>query len=125
MASAYVDTSWLISIEFGERDSALLSRRLNSFDLLVSSNLLETEFLAAFARQRREPDRGNFGDIRWIYPDRSLHPEITRVLSKGYVRGAWHLATALYFAAEDASSISFLTLDARQQTIARAWGFAE
>lgn len=127
MAAAYVDTSYLVSIEFVERDAAVLSRRLNSFDLVISSNLLEAEFMAAFVRNHREPERGNLGRIKWIHPDRSLQPEITTVLAEGYVRGAdcWHLANALYSAGQQVSSVSFLTLDTRQKAIARALGFAE
>lgn len=127
MATAYVDTSCLISIEFQEKGFASVARRLNSFNTLLSSNLLEAEYLAAFARQGREPDRTNLGRLKWIYSDRSLRPEITRVLAEGFVRGAdcWHLANALYFADPDPSLITFLTLDTRQQTVANALGFAE
>jgi predicted nucleic acid-binding protein len=126
VATAYVDTSCLISIEFQEKGFASVARRLSSFDTLLSSNLLEAEFLAAFARHGRAPDRSNIGRLKWIYPDRSLQPEITRVLAEGFVRGAdcWHLACAL-FAAPEPSTISFLTLDTRQQTVANALGFAE
>lgn len=125
MRRAYVDTSCLIAIAFEEKDAAALARRLASFDTLVSSNLLEAEFLAASARNGRELDRTNLARIRWIYPDRSLRLEITRVLAEGYVRGAdcWHLATALYAAVQEPSSISFLTLDRRQKNIAGALGF--
>lgn len=127
MATAYVDTSYLISIEFVERDTPLLVRRLNSFEPIVSSNLLEAEFLAAFARAHRNSSRDNLGRVTWIYPDRSLGAEIAAVLSKGYLKGAdcWHLANALYFAGQDVSSIHFLTLDARQKAIARSLGFAD
>lgn len=125
MGTAYVDTSCLISIAFEEKGFAALARRLNAFDIVLSSNLLEAEFLAAFARHGRAPDRNNLGRLKWIYPDRSLQPEIMRVLAEGFVRGAdcWHLACAL-FAAPDPSTISFLTLDTRQQTVANALGFA-
>lgn len=126
MSRAYVDTSCLIAIAFEEKDAASLARRIASFDTLVSSNLLEAEFFAASARNAREPDPTNLARIRWIYPDRSLRPEITRVLAKGYVRGAgcWHIATALYIA-EGPSTMSFLTLDSRQRRIAHDLGFAE
>lgn len=127
MASAYVDTSCLISVAFEEKDFAAVSRRLHSFEMILSSNLTEAEFLATLARHGKEPERSNVGRIKWIYPDRSLRPEISRVLAEGYVRGAdcWHLANALYLAHEDPSAVVFLTLDARQQAIARALGFAE
>ena len=127
MTTAYVDTSYLISIEFLEKDTPNLSRQLNSFDVLVSSNLLEAEFLAVYARARRQPELANLDRVAWIYPDRPLSPEIRTVLTKGYVKGAdcWHLANALYAAGEDRASVSFLTLDARQKAIARSLGFAD
>jgi predicted nucleic acid-binding protein len=123
---AYVDTSCLVSIAFGETGSSALSRRLQSFDSLVSSNLLEAEFLATLARERRGSDLSSPGKIAWIIPDRPLHAEIAQVLAAGYMRGAdcWHLATALYFAGNP-STMSFLTLDSRQGSIARALGFGE
>ncbi len=126
MSRAYVDTSCLIAIAFEEKDAASLARRIASFDTLVSSNLLEAEFFAASARNAREPDPTNLARIRWIYPDRSLRPEITRVLAEGHVRGAdcWHLATALYLT-QDPSAMSFLTLDNRQRSVARGLGFRE
>jgi PIN domain-containing protein len=126
VATAYVDTSCLISIEFQEKGFASVARRLSSFDTLLSSNLLEAEYLAAFARHRREPDGTNLERIKWIHPDRSLRSEIKRVLTEGFVRGAdcLHLACALFFA-RNPSTISFLTLDVRQQAVADALGFAE
>lgn len=126
MRVAYVDTSCLVSIAFGEPGSAALSRRLHAFDDLVSSNLLEAELLATFARERVEPDPDMLSGISWIMPDRQLNAEIAQVLANGYVRGAdcWHLATALYLA-QDPPAISFLTLDDRQRSLARGLGFAE
>lgn len=126
MSIAYVDTSCLVSIAFNQSGSAVLLRRLHSFDGLVSSNLLEAEFQAAFAREGRELDRSSLDKIAWILPERPLDEEIAKVLVHGYVRGAdcWHLATALYMA-DEPSSIAFLTLDNRQQTVARALGFGE
>lgn len=125
MSVAYVDTSCVISIEFGESGSSGLSRRLNSFDTLVSANLLEAELLATFAREGRRSDPGSIDRIAWIIPDRPLHAEVTAVLARGYVHGAdcWHLANALYFG-EDPSTMSFLTLDNRQRAIALELGFA-
>ncbi len=124
MKVAYVDTSCLVAIAFGEPGSVALSRRLLAFDDLVSSNLLEAELMAAFTRERVEPDPDFLGAISWVVPDRPLHAEIAQVLANGYVRGAdcWHLATAIYLAQEP-SAISFLTLDDRQRSVARGLGF--
>lgn len=126
MKVAYVDTSCLVAIAFGERGATALARRLDGFDELVSSNLLEAELRAAFVREAVEPDPALSASLSWIIPDRPLTMEIARVLQAGYLRGAdcWHVATALYLA-EDPAAISFLTLDERQRAVARALGFPE
>jgi predicted nucleic acid-binding protein len=123
---AYVDTSCLVAIAFGERGASAMARRLDAFDELIASNLLEAELRAAFARERVAPDAGLLAALTWIVPDRPLHKEIARVLDAGYVRGAdcWHLASALYVSG-DPGAIAFLTLDARQGKVAGALGFTK
>lgn len=125
MRVAYVDTSWLVAIAFGERGATSLARRLATFDELVASDLLEAELRGAFARERVEPDIGLLDGLSWVLPDRPLHAEIGRVLQVGYLRGAdcWHVATALYLA-ERPAALTFLTLDTRQGEVATALGFA-
>jgi predicted nucleic acid-binding protein len=121
---AYVDSSCIVAIALGERAAAAALRRLERFDDLVTSNLLEAEVLSVLDREDVVPDPAIFGAIQWIIPDRPLGAEISRVLKAGYTRGAhcWHLAAALYLA-EDPKSLSFLTLDARQAKVADALGF--
>jgi predicted nucleic acid-binding protein len=121
---AYVDTSCLVAIAFGERGSARVLARLESFERLFAANLLEAELMASFTREGVEYDSGLIADLTWILPDRPLTSEIERVLSVGYIRGAdlWHLATALYVA-EDASEMTFVTLDAAQRMQAERLGF--
>ena len=51
MNAAHVDTPILTAIAFDEPDKAALARRLHGFARLISSNLLEAEMRAAFARQ--------------------------------------------------------------------------
>lgn len=121
---AYVDTSCLVAIAFGERGAAALARRLATFDELISSNLLEAELRAAFVREGIASDPESLESLSWIVPDRPLHAEISRVLASGYLRGAdcWHIATALYVA-DDPSAITFLTLDNKQRDAAGALGF--
>jgi predicted nucleic acid-binding protein len=121
---AYIDTSCLIAIAFGEAGATTLARRLARFDVLVASDLLEAELRSAFLQEGVDPEPELLAGVSWVLPDRPLHAEIERVLAAGYVRGAdcWHLATALYLA-EDPATISFLTLDERQATVARALGF--
>ena len=126
MSVAYVDTSCLVAIAFGEPRATAIGRRLRSFDDLVSSNLLQAELWASFARERVPPPADLPVALSWILPDRSLRDEIERVLAAGYVRGGdcWHLAAALYLA-EDPSSMSFLTVDDRQRKVALSLGFKD
>ena len=124
MKVAYVDTSCLVAVIFGESGGVALTRRLRSFDELVSANLLEAELRATFVRERIPANSSFSFSISWILPDRPLTDEIARVLDAGYLRGAdcWHLATALYLA-EEPGAISFVTVDERQGAVARTLGF--
>ena len=124
MRVAYVDTSCLVAMAFGERGGTAVARRLAGFEELVAANLLEAELRSVFVREGVEPDPGLWAPVSWVIPDRPLHQEIARVLAAGYVRGAdcWHLATAL-FLAEDPGELTFLTLDERQRGVARGLGF--
>lgn len=125
MNVAYVDTSCLVALAFGERGATALARRLEGFDRLVSSNLLEAEFRAVCAREGLEPDGAMLAAFSYVLPDRPLESEIGQVLAAGQVRGAdcWHLAMALYLAG-DPSLISFVTLDQKQRAAAKTLGFA-
>ncbi len=124
MATAYVDTSALIAVAFGEASSFGMGRRLDQFQWLVSSNFLEAEVRAAFRRESLVIDRSVLFGIEWVYPDRPLTDEFDWVLAAGYLRGAdlWHVATALYVA-QNPGDITFLTLDVRQRDVADALGF--
>jgi uncharacterized protein with PIN domain len=125
MSVAYVDSSCVVAIALGGRGAAAMARRLDAFDELVSSNLLEAEVRAVMARERVAYDPSMLSALACVLPDHPLHEEIARVLEAGYARGAdcWHLAAALYLA-EDPAAMSFLTLDVRQAKVARALGFA-
>jgi len=125
MKVAYVDTSCFVAIAFDEDGSRALAERLQRFDRLISSNLLEAEFAATLAREAvKESPAGYLSHLDWIFPDRPLTPEYDRVLASGYVRGAdlWHLACALYLAPTP-EELHFITLDQRQQKVAEAVGF--
>ena len=124
MSVAYVDTSGLVAVAFQDQGGPAIAERLNGFSHLISSNLLEAELRAAFARERCEYDRGLVSAVQWVLPDRPLTPELTAALEAGYLRGAdlWHVATALYVA-PDPEEMSFITLDGRQQAVAAALGF--
>lgn len=124
-AAAYVDSSALIAIVRLEPTAEEVRTRINGFQTLISSNLLEAEMRAAFARDGREFDTELLSDIQWIMPTRPLGPEIADALRVGYLRGAdlWHIATALY-AARSVPGLAFVTLDRRQGGVAAALGFA-
>ena len=124
MSVAYVDTSALVAIAFDERGAAGCARKLNSFSRLLSSNLLEAELRAVFARERHGFMPGLVSGIEWVLPDRPLSHEFETALQVGYLRGTdlWHVATALYITPEP-DDISFVTLDHRQRNIAKALGF--
>lgn len=121
---AYLDTSCLVAIAFDEPGAGDLAQRLDGFDELFSSNLLEAELRAAFVREEVPMDPGFVEPISWILPDRPLGPEIAQALSIGYLRGAdlWHLACALYVV-ERPGSLTFLTRDDRQRDVADRLGF--
>lgn len=125
MKLSYIDTSVVIGIAFGEPGAGAFSSRLGRFDRVFSSNLLEAEFRSTLLREKVEDSGEAFlGFISWIYPNRSLEPEIDRVAAAGYLRGAdlWHLASAL-FLAPDSRELTFLTLDRRQREVASELGF--
>ena len=124
MSVAYVDTSALAAIVFDEPGATPLARRLDGFERLVSSNLLEAELRAAFVREEQAFKERAVSGIQWILPDRSLTREFGAVLQAGYLRGAdlWHVATALYVSPEPVG-LAFATLDARQAAVAGSLGF--
>ena len=123
--SAYVDTSALVAMALREPSAAAVARRLASFHLLVSSNLLEAEMRSALAREDSGFGASLLSRIRWVMPTRPLSPEIAAALRVGYLRGAdlWHIASALY-AARTMPELVFITLDRRQENIAAGLGFA-
>ena len=51
MSVAYVDSSALAAIAFDEPHASALASRMDGFDRLISSNLLEAELRAAFMRE--------------------------------------------------------------------------
>ncbi len=124
MKAAYVDTSCLVAVAFDERGRRALAKRLRGYDRLVASNLLEAELAATLVREGVGADpSGLLAHLDWLFPDRPLTPEYSRVLSAGYVRGAdlWHLACALYLS-PDPAQLHFLTLDKRQADLAGKLG---
>ncbi len=125
MSSAYVDSSLLLAIAFGEPGATRLAERLDRFDNLYASNLVEAEVVSALAREAVAlTDADAFGSLNWTFPDRPLTQEFARILGIGHLKGAdlWHVACALYLS-PNPQDLSFLTLDARQKKIAAKLGF--
>jgi len=122
---AYVDSSCLVAIAFGEPGYEEVLKRLNLCERLFSSNLLEAELRAALAREGEGDREGDLlSGITWIYPNRQLTAEYRRILNAGTLKGAdlWHVACALFLSPEP-KELAFLTLDRSQKTVARALGF--
>jgi predicted nucleic acid-binding protein len=125
MAIAYVDTSVFVALAFGEASGQRALQRVGSFDTLLSAGLFEAELASAHAREQRSLPNDLLQAVSLVLPDRSLQPEIQRVLQAGYVRGAdcLHVATALYLDPK-AEELVFLTLDLPQRKIATRLGFS-
>ncbi len=124
MSVAYVDTSVMVAIAFGEDGADALADRLNGFSRVISSNLLEAELRAACSHEGCQVPTDLLDGIGWILTNRPLSDEIKTALGAGYLRGAdlWHVATALY-AAPDPGAISFITLNDNQARVAAALNF--
>ncbi|MCY3679319.1 MAG: PIN domain-containing protein [Gemmatimonadetes bacterium] len=124
MSVAYVDTSVMVAIAFGEDGADALADRLNGFSRVISSNLLEAELRAACSHEGCQVPTDLLDRIGWILTNRPLSDEIKTALGAGYLRGAdlWHVATALY-AAPDPGAISFITLNDSQARVAAALNF--
>lgn len=124
MSRLFVDTSALVALAFEEPGHEWLVDRLASARDRFAAPLLESEFRAALLREEVQDGLELLEAFRWVLPDRPLSAELDRVFAAGYARGAdaWHLATAL-FLTESPRDLPFLTLDRRQQKVARAVGF--
>ena|SRR3989338_8083734 len=123
----YIDTSVLVSLFLEDSaENAHFSRLLKEADEVVSSVLIEAEFLSVLHREKVGIATGidYLKQISLVIPDRSIAKELGTVFSKAYVRGAdaFHLACALYLDPK-ASEIKFLTADKQQQKAAQSLGF--
>ncbi len=127
MTTAYLDSSFLLSIVLGESRATGLRRILTRFDRLLSSDLIVAECLSA--AHREEVDRAAMltalRSIDLVLPSRSLAKEMGEALDEGYLRGAdlWHVACAMFVAAGERSEIAFLSRDEPQRRIAKKLGF--
>lgn len=124
--AAYVDGSALLSIIFDERDGPATAQRLTQFTPLLSSTLLEAEIRAGLAREGWNYDPRFLSGIEWVFPIRSLGPEIAAALQVRYLRSGdlLHVATALYAVATLQLELTFITLDRNQLVAVAGLGFA-
>lgn len=125
MPTAYVDTSCVAAIAFGEPGASAIAARLAEFDQLVASNLLEAELHSACVRTGTPINPNWTAAFVWLTPHGSMSLEFARALTAGYLRGAdlWHVATALRSFANTVQ-VTFLTLDLKQRAVAAAPGLA-
>lgn len=121
---AFIDSSCLVAIAFGEPGAGRLATRLRGFVSVAAHPLLEAEVRSACVREKAPVPEAELETIAWVQAPRALSAEIDRVLGVGYLRGAdcWHLANAL-FVSPDARQLTFLTLDVRQRAVAKTLGF--
>lgn len=123
----YLDTSVLVALFFNDSEqNSRFSKLLKEADEVVSSVLIEAEFMSVLHREKANLDEGLrfLRQISLVVPDRSLSKELEIVFSKAYVRGAdaFHIACALYLD-PTALELKFLTADKQQESAARAIGF--
>ena len=125
MKRAYIDTSWLIRINFEDPDKKL-QRELKQYKRLFAAELLIAELFAFARRESLEQEliTEQLRAITFIIPDRSLKDEMERIIKIGYLRGAdlWHLACACYLSPKP-EELSFLSADDRQREVAETLGF--
>ena len=128
MSAAYLDTSFLLAITFGEPQAPALRRRLGRYEHRLAGDLLRAEALSAAKREGLALDalQPALAAISLVLPERSLEREMREVLSLGYLRGAdlWHVACALFLTGEDRGELAFLSRDTAQRRVARRLGFA-
>jgi predicted nucleic acid-binding protein len=126
MKAVYVDSSVVVSLLFGEIDKLLISKKLSSYDEVLSSNLISAEVLSATRREKIDPNLALkiLRNISIYAPSDDLKDELEKIFSKIYIRGAdaYHLAAAMRLD-PSGGELEFLTRDKDQQAAARALGF--
>ncbi len=124
MPSAYIDSSCVVALAFGEPGARRVATAARAYQRLLAANLLEAEVRAALARETTPASPDLFNGITWVHPNRALTREIERAVAHGMLRGAdlWHVACAL-FLDPTASELAFITLDVPQRRVAAALGF--
>lgn len=115
----------MLSIVMDEPGAEQMARKLDRFEVLHASNLLEAEFRAALQREGADSaDARALDRVWWVLPERTLGSEFETVLAAGYLRGAdlWHVACCLYLIERGVGPVHFVTADVRQAEVAVAVG---
>ena len=127
MKRAYIDTSALVAVQFGEPERPRVLAVMRSCDELVSTSLVIAELLAAL--RRANLPAGSADQLlrrigRFVPPD-DLRVECEEALTVGSLRGAdlWHVASALRLAGRQRKRLTFCTLDDAQRRVAAGLGF--
>jgi predicted nucleic acid-binding protein len=127
MKIAFIDTSYLLAVAFGEPIAAKCLKELRSFDRILACGLLEAEILSAFKRERIDLAEAEdlFESLDWVFPDKRLGAQLKKILGRVYLRGAdaHHLSCALWALEGEVSKCHFLSLDANQKRVAKTLGF--
>ena len=127
MKTAYIDSSFLVAILFGEAEVRRYKKQLKTLDKLVSSSLLVAEVLSAAKREtvEFEPVRRMLETVDLLYPGESNIDLLEDILKIDYLKGAdaFHLSSALWFAGKNVKEVAFLTLDKKQKEVAGKLGF--
>jgi len=125
---AYLDSSFLLGILFQEASWQKLQKKLEAFDYVVSTRLMEAEVRSALKREDLEQADfdGLVTGLDWIQPNDELGEPLKQIFDHGYLRGAdaYHLAAALWLVGDLAKDCTFLSLDQQQSVIAKKLGFA-
>ena len=124
--AAYVDTTAVIAIVFGvEPSGPTVQRRLESFPIRLSSNLLEAELRSAFRAEGEDFDLSSISSLNWIFPNRRLDAELATCLAMANLspNRVWHLATAMFIREVLQRDMAFISLEEQQERVARELGF--
>lgn len=126
---AYLDSSYILGILFREERYNAHQKRIKSLNHAVTSLFSQAEIMSSLKREAIEFDSFiQMADaIDWLLLGDRLDEELARVFAHGYLRGAdaFHLATALWFVGDaDTKDCAFLTLDKKQETVAKSLGFS-
>lgn len=128
MKRAYVDTSVIVALHFGQTEARRAARLMRDREQALSVVLLVPELLATLQREGRALDEADhlLTRITLFIPSGSLRSECEEALRAGALRGAdlWHVAAALAIAGtKRRRDLPFLTFDARQGEVAKKLGF--